>query len=175
MLLMTTIIPSFLAILGLLDILKIHVTRINPLAIGTIIVLIFVTILVVNLKYFLDERRYQNNKLLPRKVLFIYLFVTFLLFVAGTLSYIAWRMNIREKKIVFSPQAHIPNTCCTLTHDHFTYLIGHNGVLTFTLRCPTRTVNFIGLSRFLQTVSSHQDDTGNVEIGTSPLRSTRKQ
>lgn len=89
MLLMTTIIPSFLAILGLLDILKIHVTRINPLAIGTIIVLIFVTILVVNLKYFLDERRYQNNKLLPRKVLFIYLFVTFLLFVAGTLSYIA--------------------------------------------------------------------------------------
>ena len=39
----------------------------------------------------------------------------------------------------------------------------------------TRTVNFIGLSRFLQTVSSHQDNTDNVEIGNYPLRSTRYQ
>jgi hypothetical protein len=39
----------------------------------------------------------------------------------------------------------------------------------------TRTVNFIGLSRFLQTVSGYQDNTGNVEIGNCPLRSTRNQ
>ena len=39
----------------------------------------------------------------------------------------------------------------------------------------TRPVNFIGLSRFLQTVSSYQDNTDNVEIGNCPLRSTRNQ
>ena len=42
-------------------------------------------------------------------------------------------------------------------------------------RFITRTVNFIGLSRFLQTVPSYQENTGNVEIGNCPLRSTRNQ
>ena len=39
----------------------------------------------------------------------------------------------------------------------------------------TRPVNFIGLSRFLQTVSVNQYNTDNVEIGNYPLRSTRYQ